>query len=181
MTGRPPAAPVADFDTWRLSARRWRPSAANPDERAALGKELRTVLTPPVLRHLPDALRVGHGPAAMAEWIDARVAESDLFVVRTRGEGRVAGLLILAAFGETDGPLAVHIGYLLAEADWGKGFATELLTGLTEAARDAGPLRLTGGVGKANAASARALEKAGFRRDAGLSNDDTQIFTRDLP
>ncbi|MCW3782849.1 GNAT family N-acetyltransferase [Defluviimonas salinarum] len=174
------AAPVPEFDTPRLSLRRWRSLAPDAGRRAALEAELGAVLTPRVLAHLPVSLQLGPGPDPIAGWIDDRVAESDLFVALTRPEGRIAGVLILAAFRADGGVPEIHIGYLLAEAHWGKGLATELLTGLIGAAGAAGPLLLLGGVDRANSASARVLEKAGFRRDPDLSDGAADLFVRDL-
>ena len=73
-----------------------------------------------------------------------------------------------------------HIGYLLAEPTWGKGYATELVTGLVEALRSEAPMTLLGGVDTKNPASARVLEKAGFRLSAELSDDETSIFALEL-
>ena len=168
--------PVPDFDTARLTVRRWHPV----EDRLAVA-ELGKDLTPRVLQHLPEPLQLGAGAAAIAGWVDDRLAESTLFVARSRAEGDIAGLMILAAFDAPDAPLSVHVGYLLAEADWGKGLASELMSGLIDAARPAAPLRLIGGTARDNAASIRVLEKAGFRRDAELSGDGTIMFVRDLP
>jgi RimJ/RimL family protein N-acetyltransferase len=167
--------PVPDFATTRLSLRRWRPVA----DRHAVA-DLGVVLTPRVLQHLPEPLQLGTGNAAIAEWVEDRLAESALFMARTRPEGRLAGLLILAAFEEPGAPPAIHVGYLLAEAEWGRGLATELMSGLIEAAAAAAPLRLIGGAAGDNAASVRVLEKAGFRRDPDLSGNGTIMFVRDL-
>ena len=170
------SVPIPDFDTARLSVRRWRPV----DDRPAT-PELGKILTPRVLQHLPEPLQLGPGKAAIAGWVDNRLAESTLFVARSRAEGHIAGLLILAAFDVPDAPLSVHVGYLLAEVEWGKGLASELMSGLIDAARPAAPLRLIGGTARDNAASIRVLEKAGFRRDAEVSGDGTIMFVRDLP
>jgi len=167
--------PVPDFDTPRLSLRRWRPD----EDRHAVG-ELETVLRPRVLQHLPETMQLRADAAPVARWVDDRLAESMLFVARSRSGGHIAGLLILAAFDAPDAPMSVHLGYLLAEAEWGKGLATELLTGLIDAARPAAPLRLVGGTASENAASVRVLEKAGFERQAERSDDGTLMFALDL-
>jgi RimJ/RimL family protein N-acetyltransferase len=142
--------------------------------------ELGKVLTPRVLQHLPEPLQPGPGKAGIACWVEDRLTESALFVARSRAEGRIAGLMIFAAFEAPDASLSVHVGHLLAEAEWGKGFATELMSGLIDAAHPAAPLRLIGGTVRANAASVRVLEKAGFRRDPDLSGDGAIMFVRDL-
>ena len=57
----------------------------------------------------------------------------------------------------------LRIGYLIAEQDWGKGLATELLAGLVAWARSQPSVHsVTGGVDPANLASARVLTKNGF-------------------
>lgn len=174
MQGHP--VPVPDFDTPRLTVRRWRPV----EDRRAVA-DLGGVLTPRVLQHLPEPLQLGPGKSDIAEWVDDRLAESALFTARSRSGGQIAGLMILAAFDAPDAPLSVHVGYLLAEAEWGKGLASELMSGLIDAACAAAPLRLIGGTASDNRASVRVLAKAGFRRDAERSGDGTIMFVRDLP
>lgn len=73
-------------------------------------------------------------------------------------------------------PRIVRVGYLFREDTWGKGFATELLTGLVASIESAEAIRLVAGVGKDNPASARALTKAGFQLDPAASSPDTNIF-----
>jgi|SRR5690606_25488994 len=170
------SVPISDFDTARLSVRRWRPV----EDRNAI-PELGEILTPRVLHHLPGPLQLGPGKAALAHWVDDRLSESALYVARSRMDGRIAGLLVLAAFAAAGARPSVHVGYLLAEREWGKGLATELLTGLIGAARTAAPMRLIGGTAQENAASIRVLEKAGFGRDCELPGDGTIMFIRDLP
>ena len=169
------SVPIPDFDTPRLSLRRWRPT----EDRHIIA-ELGSLLSPRVLQHLPEPLQPGPGETAIAEWVEDRQAESALFVARSRREGHVAGLVILAAFDAPDAPLSVHVGYLLAETEWGKGLATELMSGLIDAARAAAPLRLVGGTARDNLASIRVLEKAGFVYAPDLSGDGTIIFVRNL-
>lgn len=166
-------APVipAGFRTDRLDIRHWRAALADPDARAALQAELRDVLTPEVLRSLPEPLQLGSGPGAVSRWMDARAAESDVLTVRDRGDERLLGLLILARL-----PEACHVGYLFAERAWGRGLATELLRGLI-AARGSAPDTLVAGVGTDNPVSARVLRKAGFTRDDARSTPLTEVFT----
>ncbi len=59
----------------------------------------------------------------------------------------------------------VRIGYVIAEASWGRGFATELLSGLIDWMRTEPSVRtLTGGVDLTNHASVRVMENSGFRQ-----------------
>jgi RimJ/RimL family protein N-acetyltransferase len=57
---------------------------------------------------------------------------------------------------------AVEMGYWIARAYWGRGFATEACSALVEIARALGLARLEGSHFLDNPASARVLEKLGF-------------------
>jgi RimJ/RimL family protein N-acetyltransferase len=57
---------------------------------------------------------------------------------------------------------AVEMGYWIARAHWGRGFATEACTALIEIARTLGLESLEGAHFLDNPASARVLEKLGF-------------------
>ena len=57
---------------------------------------------------------------------------------------------------------AVELGYWIARAHWGKGYATEAATQLIAIARTLGLTRLEGSHFTDNPASARVLEKLGF-------------------
>ena len=64
---------------------------------------------------------------------------------------------------------------MLAESAWGKGFATELITGLVNWCRENAIKSITGGVEHNNPASARVLEKCGFSVNDNAT-DDEQVF-----
>ena len=53
------------------------------------------------------------------------------------------------------------VGFVIAEAAWGRGFATELLAGFTHRCRAEGVSSLVGGVEARNSPSRRVLEKCG--------------------
>lgn len=72
------------------------------------------------------------------------------------------GLVILASDTDPSEPQTIHIGYLLAKSAWGKGLASELVSGLVAEVKHHGPIKLVGGVDRSNPASARVLQKAGF-------------------
>ena len=168
-----------EIQTDRLRTRPLHAVLDDPDARAGLFRDLRSVLTPRVLAPLPPALHMGQTP--IADWLAMRMAESEVHTIALRETNATVGLLILArAPGESEQPPTLHIGYLLGEDVWGLGLATELLWGLITELGTQAPLRLMGGVGTNNPASARVLEKVGFRRDTALSTDDTVIFTLDL-
>ncbi len=163
------------FTTDRLTVRDWRPDVEDPSRRRSLETALGGVLTPPVLEPLPPPLQLTQ--AGISEWVTARAEEGDVLLITANETDELIGLLLLASDLESDRP-AIHIGYLLAETAWGKGYATELVTGLVSAVQAKGPVHLVGGVGRDNPASARVLCKAGFHHDPDLSTADTDMFVR---
>lgn len=67
---------------------------------------------------------------------------------------------------------SARMGYCLAEAAWGKGFATEAATALLEWAFDTLDLnRVQAETDTRNTASSRVLEKLGFVREGTLRED----------
>ena len=158
---------MIEFETARLRVARWYADAPTAG--------LRTLLTPPVLQHLPEPLQ---DTSSVDDWIAARLAEGVVLAVQDRATTTLVGLLLLSP---DMAPGERHLGYLLGEAVWGRGLASELVAGLVSAARsDPDMSRLVAGVGRDNPASARVLEKAGFTRDAMLSDPETDIFTADV-
>ncbi|MEX3016330.1 GNAT family N-acetyltransferase [Gymnodinialimonas hymeniacidonis] len=149
------------FDTDRLSVR----PLSDASRARGLAAEFVSLLTPAVLAPLPASLQLGEGPDAVANWIAERLAESDVSLVRMRGDETLVGALICVQ-PEPGGP--VHLGYLFGEAAWGRGYATEMLSGLVTIA---GPQPLRAGVARDNPASARVLEKVGFHVDHEASTE----------
>jgi RimJ/RimL family protein N-acetyltransferase len=152
---------IEGFQTKRLLVAPWTLRLGQPNYHEVL----REMLTPLVLAHLPPPLQV---VADIDAWVADRNAESDVYDLSVVGTS--IGLLILAQIE----PGQIHIGYLLAENAWGKGYASELVQGLVVAA----PLNATliGGVDSKNPASARVLEKAGFAKDDVNTTDDHATY-----
>lgn len=167
---------MESFSTDRLSVRSWAPDLTDPQARSELEAALKEVLTSDVLRHLPEPIQLSQTPSAVSDWVSARAAESDVFLVSDAETEVLVGLLILAFDAGDPDQSICHVGYLLAESAWGRGYATELVTGLIEVLQRNGPMTIIGGVGKENVGSARVLEKAGFRMSAELSDDETSMF-----
>ena len=170
------------FKTARLTVENWQPLLANPSSREVLIEELMSILTRNVMQHLPEVLFVEQERDALAQWITDRNAEAEVLGVREQKLSTLLGLLILAKISEDDGGHTLHLGYVLAEEAWGKGYATELLSGLIEHLQSYGCVsRIQGGVGIDNTASARVLEKVGFTKSDHLSTEETEVFVREIP
>lgn len=169
------------FQTSRLIVEPWSKHLVNPNTVSALAAELTPVLTPTVLKHLPPAFWVESQSSAIVPWIHAREAECDVMTIRERNGGALIGLVILAEFVETGVGLTVQMGYLFQEQSWGKGYATEMLSGLVGMYKTGDhPVDLRGGVELENAASARVLEKVGFQIVAEETDQTNAMYRLQL-
>lgn len=121
------------------------------------------LLTPEVLKHLPEPLQMPGSAAPVGAWLAARLAESFLYAVHEKTAAELNGLLILADTSEFDATPTLRLGYLFAQPAWGQGYATELVAGLVRELRSIGwGGQLLAGVSRANPGSSRVLLKAGF-------------------
>lgn len=127
-----------------------------------------TILSPSVVASLPPYFQGIEGVGQAQDWLDKMQDESCCYVVFDTGSNNVIGFLFLY---EADDATA-HIGYLLAETSWGKGFASELLIALVKQLNKNKLLKaLVGGVDASNGASVQVLRKAGFHEHARHENN----------
>ncbi len=160
---------ACDFATERIVAKEWH--SLSPSEWQLLQcRELASVvadlLTERVTRSLPFAWQGDFTAERAQRWVDERDAEGATLLVIDSTNGRAVGLVITheANSGE-DGGTDVRLGYLLSEEVWGKGIATELVSGFAKWCREHASIRsLSAGVSHDNRPSRRVLEKAGFQR-----------------
>ena len=157
------------FETERLSVSDWADTIAVPVARRNLAMLLPDLLTPDVIAHLPPFFDLtGQN---IDQWIDERDAESDIYLIRETGTDAIIGLTFLTPPVNND----IHLGYLIEQSAWGKGYASELLAGLVLHVLKTG-FRLLGGVGRENPASAHVLRKTGFQLVPELSDAETEMF-----
>ena len=177
MTGE--NAPFTDtrFETERLQVKPWQTMFQDPQTRSGSKAAIKALLTPSVTQFLPEPMQLDAGSGALEAWISARNKESDVLCVRDKRNDHFLGLLILAAFPETEKSVTVRLGYFLVEKAWGQGLATELLKGLVHYCLDQRQsFELLGGVEKANGASASVLVKAGFSLVPQQSNEQSETY-----
>ena len=164
------------FETERLRAAPWHEAAGAAG--LDLAGAVATILSERTTVALPPAWQGDLTPERARAWIAERDAESPTLLVCDRSSGRVVGLVILAAVTDDHPWLDLRVGYVIDEALWGRGLASELLTGLVAWAQAQPLIRtVTGGVDVANAASIRVLEKAGFNQ-VERSGDTAQYRLR---
>ena len=157
------------FETERLSVAHWAETIAAPDARQRFATQLPDLLTPDVIAHLPPIFDLTD--QNINQWIDARDAESDIYLIREIGADAIIGLMFLTPPFNND----IHLGYLFGQAAWGQGYASGLLAGLMLHVPKTG-FRLLGGVGRENPASAHVLRKTGFQIVPELSDTKTEMF-----
>jgi len=155
------------YQTTRLQAG----EVCNSNQDSDFLESVLEILTPRVVASLPPYFQSVNSISSAQEWLQQVVADGRLFVVRRIGESKAIGFVFLSA--ENDGD--THIGYLLAESCWGKGYATEILKGLIEFIESEGQVtRLIAGVATDNVASIKLLQKLGFIHSS--SEDSCTLF-----
>lgn len=148
----------ADIITGRLRLRRFRPSDAalvelmSSDRRVAWMTERIPHPYPPGLA-AAFVERVSRGTPDETGWaIDTAVGADE------GDENGLIGTIML----RLDAPGSARVGYWLAPAFWGTGYASEALAGVVGFARAAGFRELTARVFQDNPASVKVLLHAGF-------------------
>lgn len=108
-------------------------------------------------------------------------ADADAWLGHAAGDPAPAGLWAIEVDGEAAGTIGLtpghdverwcwEVGYWLGQPFWGRGIVPEALRAVTEAAfREPGVIRVHAPVFSWNRQSMRALEKAGYRREAVLA------------
>jgi len=150
------------------------------------------ILSPPHVSDAGDLVRAINDPAVVrwlarvpfpytladAAYFLGRIAPSELlFLMRRKDTGALAGSIGLRPVSEDTGEL----GYWLATAHWGEGFATEAGRRLVDYAfAEMGLAQLIAYAALENTASVRVLKKLGFT-EAGRSLRPVLLLGRDIP
>ncbi|WP_028865632.1 GNAT family N-acetyltransferase [Psychromonas aquimarina] len=122
------------------------------------------LFSPSVVESLPPYFHGINTESKADIWLTKMLCESHLYVVNLKDSSTVIGFVFLY---ESDNSTA-HLGYLLGENFWHRGYASELLLGLIECCHAEQLIKkLVGGVDSENTASVKLLEKVGF-----ISNEE---------
>ena len=117
-----------------------------------------------VMRYLNGGKAVPEAGLLDADFLTPRGEEPEVLAVHHKVSGMFIGWFALFDDGTVDGLRTAEIGYRLARAAWGKGYATEGVQALVEGAfEDLGFDTVRAETMAVNRASRRVLEKAGFR------------------
>lgn len=122
----------------------------------------------------PEVMRYGDGPQPPAwarGWLTNALESYERrgyapWAVVEKRRGDLIGYCGLFHFPDINGRAEIEIGYRLARAWWGRGYATEAVIAAREYAfKYLGIPRLIALIDPANAASTRVAEKAGLRQE----------------
>ena len=133
------------------------------------------LLTPKVVVNLPPYFHEICSQADALQWYEKMVAESLLYVVRLVASYEIIGFIFVHQ-GDNE---EAHIGYLLGESFWGKGYANEMLLGFIHYAQQQKLWKkLIAGVDVDNQVSVKLLNKLGFEEqlDVGISAQQTRFY-----
>ena len=125
------------------------------------------LLTVNVVENLPPSFHHINCTSSVQIWLDKLTADGRLMITKLKGECEPIGLVFLSA----ESIDTMHIGYLLGEAYWGNGYATEILSGLLDFIESEGRItHLIAGVASDNLASMALLKKLGFSNRSSEEN-----------
>ena len=165
------------FETPRLRVVDWHSLSSVPEGGSRLLEIVRDFLTPRVTGQLPEAWQGPYSKQRATDWIRDRDAEGTQLLAISQESHEPIGLLLLhETTSASPGPPELRLGYLIAESEWGKGYASELVRGLIDWARGRSFGSIIAGVSAENLPSVRVLEKCGFSRDDDDSPRGTELF-----
>ncbi len=174
-----------EFETEHLLVKEWHSLSPSNREERELASVVAEMLTQRVTRALPASWQGDYTAERARGWIRERDDEGTTLLAVAKSSGRAVGLL-LATAGESgaDGGVEVRLGYLVSQEAWGRGIASELVTGFVLWCRSQPLLAsIAGGVEATNAVSVRVLEKAGFKLvpdGDGLADGATRLYRLSL-
>jgi RimJ/RimL family protein N-acetyltransferase len=159
------------FKTDRLVVREWHTLSDLDIPHAIV-----SILTPGVTQSLPDGWQGEYDFDRATKWIAERDSEGATLLVLDRASRAPIGLMILFESEEEGGGRCVRIGYMLAEAAWGRGYGSELLQGFVDWCRTTDIASIIGGVARENRASRRVMEKSGFSVIADTRDQQELVY-----
>ncbi|KZM41414.1 hypothetical protein OA92_13435 [Marinomonas sp. SBI22] len=123
------------------------------------------ILTPEVVSQLPPYFSDINSRESAQAWLERMLDESLLFLVYQTELQQLIGFSFIYLEQTDEGQKNAHLGYLLAQASWGKGFASELVSHLIEHIKTRNLAEtLIAGVDESNLASIALLKKLGFNQ-----------------
>ncbi|APD05893.1 ribosomal-protein-alanine N-acetyltransferase [Flavobacteriaceae bacterium UJ101] len=144
-----------------------------------LVQSAQNILTPTVLKSLPDTWHTIHTKEQIINWFKEQLQESIFLIIRLHTNQQIIGYLFLMESIASKDQYTLQLGYLFSQQYWGKGLGTELIKGLVKCCEKKGTIQsISGGVVKDNIGSIKVLEKNGFHIIEGKLSSDSMIFLK---
>lgn len=165
------------YRTDRLTVRALTNLAEAPSD---LASDTLALFSPEVQATLPEHWPPVTDATGARQWLQDRLDEAWLLEVRMSSDTTLVGFLLIHPSIVVEIGTTWHLGYLLGDAYWGQGLASELVAGLVNWCQQNGQVAsLRAGVASDHPASARVLTKNGFsevqRQD---TPEDVRFFER---
>ncbi len=177
MTDLLPLCQRCAFDTERLLINSVKSQILDDDSQRLYTLKLLELLTPAVTNSLPSEWQNITSYEQASNWWQQRIKESCCLSIQLKPNNEIIGFVFLYNDETQPMQLDLHIGYLLGESYWAKGYGSELIKGLVNwAYLDKHIHSLIGGVEVNNIGSMKVLEKNGFSRSKLDSPDKNVIF-----
>lgn len=177
MTDYLPLYPKCTFYTERLLIKSVKSQILDEVSKRLYTLKVLELLTPAVTSSLPREWQNISSYAEANNWWQQRIEESSFLSIRLKSNNEIIGFVFLNGDETKQTQMDLHIGYLLGESYWAKGYGSELIKGLVKwAYLDKHIHCLVGGVEVNNLGSIKVMEKNGFSRSKLYSADTNVIF-----
>jgi RimJ/RimL family protein N-acetyltransferase len=141
---------------------------------------VKRTLTATVTRNLPPMWQGEYTLQRASNWIEELDREATPLLVVDSSLSMAIGLVILFEVEQDANDSHLRLGYLLSEASWGKGYATELIAGFVTWCKEHDVATVMAGVESQNRASILVLEKNGFTLVKDMEESEELTFVLDL-
>ena len=177
MTEHQPLYQGCTFTTERLLIKSVQSQIVDDDSKRLYTRKVRELLTPAVTRSLPSEWQNISSYKEASNWWQQRIEESSFLSIQLKSNHEIIGFIFLYDDETKQVQLDLHIGYLLGESYWAKGYGSELIKGLVDWAYSDKHIRsLVGGVEINNTGSIKVMEKNGFSRSKQGGSVKNVIF-----
>lgn len=146
-------------------------------QRETLIEHIPTLLTPNVVKTLPPDWKAINTKDEAHRWLAQRQTEGSVLAISLRETDTVVGFAFFFKATNEAGIQTINLGYLLGEAHWHKGYASETLAAIVDYFEQSKETTvLYAGADKNNAASISVLEKCGFQQETNSNLHPDTVF-----
>lgn len=152
-------------------------SALCASQREALVEQIPPLLTTNVIKTLPPDWKAINTKDEAHCWLEQRQSEGHVLSISLRSTDTIIGFAFFFKATDEAGIQSLNLGYLLGEAHWNKGYASETLAAIVDYFKQSNEVQvLYAGADIKNAASISVLEKCGFQKDADSDESADTVF-----